>query len=168
GPKATIHACTLENDSWVGAGATIMDGSKVARGAVVAPGSLVPPGATIPAGQLWAGTPAAYVRDVSESESAAAFTLSAETQSLSVVHAAECAKAYEDIELDERKWLEKESRDPTYPFPSPEEGTTMRPDYDVLGKGIPGRVFDSNLRTPDIPEEPEPEMEAKLAKAEAK
>ncbi|CAN0057392.1 unnamed protein product, partial [Choristocarpus tenellus] len=113
GPRATIHACTIEDESWVGAGATVMDGAKLSKGAVVAPGSVVLSNTNVPSGQLWAGTPAAYVRDVTEREATAAFTLAAETQSLSVVHAAECAKTYEDIELDERKWLEKESRDPT-------------------------------------------------------
>ncbi len=35
---------------------------------VLAPGSLLPPGRLVPRGQLWAGTPARYVRDLTADE----------------------------------------------------------------------------------------------------
>lgn len=52
GPRATIHACTLENDCMVGAGATVMDGATVSSGAMVAPGATVSPNTNVPAGQV--------------------------------------------------------------------------------------------------------------------
>jgi hypothetical protein len=36
--------------------------------AVLAPGSVLPPGRRIPSGQLWAGSPAKYVRDLTKDE----------------------------------------------------------------------------------------------------
>ena len=36
--------------------------------AVLAPGSVLPPGRRIPSGQLWAGTPAKFVRDLTKDE----------------------------------------------------------------------------------------------------
>ncbi|HEY9079140.1 gamma carbonic anhydrase family protein [Magnetovibrio sp.] len=68
GHMALIHACTLEDDSFVGMKACVMDGAVVERGALVAAGSLVTPGKRIPAGQMWAGSPARYVRDVNDKD----------------------------------------------------------------------------------------------------
>jgi carbonic anhydrase/acetyltransferase-like protein (isoleucine patch superfamily) len=35
---------------------------------VLAPGSVLPPGRYVPSGQLWAGNPARYVRDLTKDE----------------------------------------------------------------------------------------------------
>lgn len=69
GHLAMIHACTLEDQCFVGMSATVMDGAVVEEGAMVAAGALVPPGKRVGAGQLWAGTPAKYVRDLTPAES---------------------------------------------------------------------------------------------------
>jgi carbonic anhydrase/acetyltransferase-like protein (isoleucine patch superfamily) len=45
-----------------------MDEATVCGGAMVAAGALVTPGKVVPAGQLWAGTPAKYRRELSEEE----------------------------------------------------------------------------------------------------
>ncbi|MBM3566303.1 MAG: gamma carbonic anhydrase family protein [Alphaproteobacteria bacterium] len=68
GHGAIIHACTLESDSFVGMQACVMDGAVVERGAMVAAGALVPPGKIVKAGQLWAGSPARFVRQCGEKE----------------------------------------------------------------------------------------------------
>ena len=44
--------------------ACVMDGAVVESGAWVAAGAVVTPGKRVPKGQLWAGTPARYLRDV--------------------------------------------------------------------------------------------------------
>ncbi len=51
-------------------GATLMDGAVVEVGAMLAAGSLLTPGKRVPAGQLWAGRPARYVREVNAEETA--------------------------------------------------------------------------------------------------
>lgn len=70
GHSALLHACTLEDTSFVGMRATVMDGAVVESGAMVAAGALVTPGKRVPKGQLWAGSPAKYFRDLSEDEAA--------------------------------------------------------------------------------------------------
>ena len=68
GHNATIHACTLEDMSFVGMGAVVMDGVVVQSGAMVAAGAVVPPGTVVEKGKIWAGVPAKYMRDMSEQE----------------------------------------------------------------------------------------------------
>lgn len=68
GHMALIHACTLEEGCFIGMKACIMDGVVVERGALVAAGSLVTPGKRVLAGEMWAGQPARFVRNVSEKD----------------------------------------------------------------------------------------------------
>jgi carbonic anhydrase/acetyltransferase-like protein (isoleucine patch superfamily) len=70
GHAATIHACTLEDDCFVGMGAVLLDGAVVERGAMVAAGALVAPGKRVPAGEIWAGNPAKRFRAMTEAEKA--------------------------------------------------------------------------------------------------
>lgn len=68
GHMALIHACTLEDKSFVGMKACIMDGVVVEGGAMVAAGALVTPGKRVKRGEVWAGSPAKLMRPVSEKE----------------------------------------------------------------------------------------------------
>lgn len=68
GHSAVIHACTLADRCFIGMQACIMDGAVVETGAMVAAGALVTPGKTVGAGQLWAGSPAKYLRDCQDQE----------------------------------------------------------------------------------------------------
>lgn len=70
GHSVLLHACTLEDNCFVGMRATVMDGAVVESGAWVAAGALVTPGKRIPAGQVWAGSPAKYFRDLTNEEKA--------------------------------------------------------------------------------------------------
>lgn len=64
GHLAMIHGCTLENHAFVGLGAIVMDGCVIETDAMLAAGAMLTPGKRIPAGQLWAGRPAVYLRDL--------------------------------------------------------------------------------------------------------
>ena len=68
GHMALLHACTIEDGAFVSMKACVMDGAVVATGAMVAAGALVTSGKRVPSGQLWAGSPAKYLRDVTEKE----------------------------------------------------------------------------------------------------
>lgn len=70
GHMALIHACMLEDGCFIGMKACVMDGAVVEKGAMIAAGALVTPGKIVGSGQLWAGAPARYVRDVTAAESA--------------------------------------------------------------------------------------------------
>lgn len=77
GHSVLLHGCTLEDSCFIGMRATLMDGAVVESGAMVAAGALVTPGKRVPSGQLWAGSPAKYFRDLT-SEEKAFFAISAE------------------------------------------------------------------------------------------
>jgi carbonic anhydrase/acetyltransferase-like protein (isoleucine patch superfamily) len=68
GHACLLHACTLEDDCFIGMRSTLMDDVVVERGGWVAAGALVTPGKRIPSGQIWAGSPAKYFRDLTEEE----------------------------------------------------------------------------------------------------
>lgn len=68
GHMVLLHACTLEDGCFIGMRAVIMDGAVVESRAMVAAGALVTPGKRVKSGQLWAGSPAKYLRDLSEKE----------------------------------------------------------------------------------------------------
>jgi carbonic anhydrase/acetyltransferase-like protein (isoleucine patch superfamily) len=68
GHKVLLHACTLEDDCFIGMGAIIMDKVIVESGAMVAAGSLVTPGKVIKKGEIWAGSPAKFFRLMTDEE----------------------------------------------------------------------------------------------------
>ncbi|MDQ7250898.1 gamma carbonic anhydrase family protein [Dongia sedimenti] len=68
GHMALLHACTLEDGSFVGMKACVMDGVVVEGGAMVAAGALVTPGKRVKKGELWAGSPAKLMRPLTEKE----------------------------------------------------------------------------------------------------
>jgi virginiamycin A acetyltransferase len=51
----------IEDDVWIGANVTILDGSRIGTGSVVAAGAIV--GHEIPAYEIWGGIPARKLRD---------------------------------------------------------------------------------------------------------
>lgn len=68
GHLAMVHGCILHDRAFVGLGAIVMDGCEIGSDAMLAAGAMLTPGRHIPSGQLWAGRPAKYVRDLSEEE----------------------------------------------------------------------------------------------------
>ena len=68
GHMAMVHGCTLRDRAFVGLGAIVMDGCEIEGDAMLAAGAMLTPGKRIPSGQLWAGRPAKYVRDLGEAD----------------------------------------------------------------------------------------------------
>jgi gamma-carbonic anhydrase len=68
GHLAMVHGCILHDRAFVGLGAIVMDGCEIEGDAMLAAGAMLTPGKRIPAGQLWAGRPAKYVRELSEAD----------------------------------------------------------------------------------------------------
>ncbi len=68
GHMALIHACTVEDRSFVGMRSVVMDLAVVETGAMVAAGALVAPGKRVDAGELWVGSPARRARAISDEE----------------------------------------------------------------------------------------------------
>jgi carbonic anhydrase/acetyltransferase-like protein (isoleucine patch superfamily) len=71
GHGCIIHACTLEDGAFVGMGATVLDRAVVEGGGMLAAGALLTPGKRVRRGELWAGSPAKFLRTLSEEEIAA-------------------------------------------------------------------------------------------------
>ncbi len=70
GHLALIHACTIEDDCVIGMKACVMDLAVVEKGAMVAAGAVVTPGKRVKSGQIWAGSPAKYWRDLTDADRA--------------------------------------------------------------------------------------------------
>ncbi len=68
GHAAVIHACTLHDNSFVGMGATVMDGAVVESEGMVAAGALLAPGKVVRSGEVWAGSPAKLWREIKPAE----------------------------------------------------------------------------------------------------
>ena len=68
GHRVILHACTVGDGCLIGMGAILMDDVVVGEHCLIAAGSLVPPGKTIGPGELWRGSPARRVRELSDEE----------------------------------------------------------------------------------------------------
>ncbi len=68
GHLAMLHACVLETGAFVGMRATVMDAAVVEGGGMLAAGALLTPGKRVRSGQLWAGSPAKFRRDLTQDE----------------------------------------------------------------------------------------------------
>ena len=68
GHMAMVHGCILRDRAFVGLGAIVMDGCEIEGDAMLAAGAMLTPGKRIPSGQLWAGRPAKYARDLREED----------------------------------------------------------------------------------------------------
>lgn len=70
GHQALLHACTVQDNAFIGMGAQMLDHSVVESEAMLAAGALLTPKKTVPSGQLWAGNPAKYFKELSEKDKA--------------------------------------------------------------------------------------------------
>lgn len=64
----SLDACILEDNSFVGMGSTVKRGAKVEPFGVVSAGAVVEENTTVPSGQIFAGAPAKYLRDLTQAE----------------------------------------------------------------------------------------------------
>eukprot|EP00249_Psilotum_nudum_P000480 c12226_g1_i1 orf=127-939(+) len=70
GAYSIIRSCLIEDSALIGQRCILMEGSLVEMHAILESGSVVPPGRRIPAGEMWAGNPARFVRQVTADEAA--------------------------------------------------------------------------------------------------
>ena len=68
GHAAVLHGCTVKNGALIGMGAIVLNGAVVGENAIVGAGSLVAEGKTVAPGTLVVGTPARFVRNLTEEE----------------------------------------------------------------------------------------------------
>jgi gamma-carbonic anhydrase len=70
GHGAIIHACVIEDFAFVGMGSVVMDLARVEKYGMLAAGAVLTPKKVVKTGQIWAGNPAKYFRDMTEEEKA--------------------------------------------------------------------------------------------------
>lgn len=68
GHAAVLHACTIGSLAFIGMQACVMDEAVVEEQAMIAAGALIAPGKKVPKGQLWGGSPARHMRDLSQKD----------------------------------------------------------------------------------------------------
>jgi carbonic anhydrase/acetyltransferase-like protein (isoleucine patch superfamily) len=107
GPNSVLESVTLENNSFVGMGASVRKGAKIESYGLVAAGAVIPEDTTVPAYQIWAGNPAKYLRDLTNEEKEVLDEHHQELQQLAKVHAEECEKSTRQI-MDDRDELHRE------------------------------------------------------------
>ncbi|KAH7524109.1 hypothetical protein FEM48_Zijuj06G0084100 [Ziziphus jujuba var. spinosa] len=100
GHSAVLHGCTVEDEAFVGMGATLLDGVVVEKNAMVAAGALVRQNTRIPCGEVWGGNPARFLRKLTDEEIAFISQSATNYSNLAQVHAAENAKPLEEIEFE--------------------------------------------------------------------
>lgn len=100
GHSAVLHGCTVEDEAFVGMGATLLDGVVVERHGMVAAGSLVRQNTRIPSGEVWGGNPAKFLRKLTDEEIAFISQSATNYSNLAQVHSAENAKSFDEIEFE--------------------------------------------------------------------
>ena len=73
GHLAMLHGCSIGDDSLVGIGATILNGSKIGKNCIIGANSLIAENKNIPDRSLVVGSPGKVIREVSEEEKKAVF-----------------------------------------------------------------------------------------------
>ena len=68
GHMALIHACSIEDNSFIGMQSTVMDKSIVEEYGFLGAGSLLSPGKIVRKNEMWIGRPAKFVRMITDQE----------------------------------------------------------------------------------------------------
>ena len=68
GHKVMLHGCTIGDNSLIGIGSTILNGARIGANSIVGANSLVTENKSFPDGSLVMGSPARFVRELSDEE----------------------------------------------------------------------------------------------------
>eukprot|EP00002_Diphylleia_rotans_P005182 TRINITY_DN14301_c0_g1_i1.p1 TRINITY_DN14301_c0_g1~~TRINITY_DN14301_c0_g1_i1.p1 ORF type:complete len:279 (-),score=66.33 TRINITY_DN14301_c0_g1_i1:575-1411(-) len=68
GHRCVLKSCRIYKESLIGMGSIVLGGAVIEKRSMVAAGSVVARYTRIPSGQLWGGSPARYMRDLTEDE----------------------------------------------------------------------------------------------------
>lgn len=67
-PYAVLRSCRVEPKVIIGARSVVCEGAVVESESILAPNSVVPPARRIPSGELWGGSPAKFIRKLTDHE----------------------------------------------------------------------------------------------------
>lgn len=89
GQACLLRSASVADECVIGDKCVLLEGSMMEKSSILAPGSVLPPGRRVPSGQLWAGSPARFVRDLTKDEKAAIPALAAAVVPDVAAHAGE-------------------------------------------------------------------------------
>lgn len=84
--KAMLHGCHLEDNAFVGMGCIVMDNAVIETDGMLAAGAMLTPGKCVGRGELWAGSPARFMRHVTDAELAKNRSMAEHYRLLAVQH----------------------------------------------------------------------------------
>ena len=68
GHGAIVHACIIEDYAFIGMGSIVMDLARVEKFGMLAAGAVLTSKRVVKSGEIWAGNPAKYFRDMTQVE----------------------------------------------------------------------------------------------------
>lgn len=68
GHSVVLHACTIGHKAFIGMQSCVLDGAVVEDGAMLGAASLLPCNKRVPSGELWAGSPAKFMRKLTDKD----------------------------------------------------------------------------------------------------
>ena len=68
GHRAMLHGCSVDENSLIGIGSTVLNGARIGKNCIVGAHALVTEGKSFPDGSLILGTPAKFVRNLTDEE----------------------------------------------------------------------------------------------------
>lgn len=86
-----------------------MDGAVVQKGAIVAAGANVTPGTVVPTGQIFAGNPAKFLRNLTEEEMDFIGQSAMNYRDLATEHLKENSKSFEQI-MSDKEWRDEDEQ----------------------------------------------------------
>lgn len=137
GHSAVLHGCTVEDEAFIGMGATLLDGVVVEKNGMVAAGALVRQNTRIPCGEVWGGNPAKFLRKLTDEEIAFIAQSAINYNNLAQAHVTENAKTFDKIEFEKVLRKKFARRDEEY-------GSMLGVDREV-----PPELTPSDNTTPD-------------------
>jgi carbonic anhydrase/acetyltransferase-like protein (isoleucine patch superfamily) len=96
GANCSLDACTIQDNSFVGMGASVARGATVESFGVLSAGATLGEGQTLPSGQIFVGSPAHYLRDLTQEEKHLMGEHKLELQQLSQIYAEETEKTFRE------------------------------------------------------------------------
>jgi carbonic anhydrase/acetyltransferase-like protein (isoleucine patch superfamily) len=103
GPNCKLGSCILQDFSFVSMSCTVEDECVMESYGMLAAGAVLTKGSKVPSGQIWAGSPAKCLRDVTAEEREAIHEHLNEMRNLASMHAEETEKSFEQIFRDDQE-----------------------------------------------------------------
>jgi carbonic anhydrase/acetyltransferase-like protein (isoleucine patch superfamily) len=116
GVNCSLDSCRIDDKAVISNGATIHKGCHIEAGAMVAAGAVLPPNTLVPSGQIFAGNPAKYLRDLKPEETIAIAENNTELRELATIMEEHTEKSHYEFlnDLATKKLIENLSPEEMY------------------------------------------------------